>query len=172
MSIKSLRAKHFRIVELSLAGWKSTDIATETGLVPESVARILRSPVFQGELARRRKEQTIRVDSVEADLRSPAAQILAEASSVAAQTQVGLLESESEKIQQTAAMDILDRTGIPKITKSQNQSISAQIILDNRGVEALSRATAEAFNQVLEFPLETKPDEPETHDQDRNSQTI
>ena len=60
--LQRLLPKHYKILDLVLAGWKQRRIADELGLSYVGVSNIVTSVVFQAELARRREEQNRRID--------------------------------------------------------------------------------------------------------------
>ncbi len=152
--IQRLQAKHLRIVELLLDGTAKKDIAETLGLTPAGVINITNSAIFQHELARRRTERVGRLDEAENIRRLGAADILDQASSDAARTQVGLLTDENSKVRQVSAMDILDRTGFPRVTKSESRSVTAQIVLDGDAIDRIQKASREAFGEEMPMELE------------------
>ena len=60
--LKKLLPRHYRILELCLDGKNYKDIAKEIGLTQRAISNITNSPIFQNELARRRKERDIKLD--------------------------------------------------------------------------------------------------------------
>lgn len=155
--LKRLQAKHQRIVELTLEGMSSKKIATEVGLTPQGVQVIQGSPVFQGELARRqesRVEAVVEETSAIRARRAGAKAILEEAAGDAAQTQVNLLESSDLSVRQRSAMDILDRTGFPKVTKAEVSSQSLTVSVSEVGLKRLMEATQEVFDETPDLAIE------------------
>ncbi len=65
----------------------------------------------------------------------------------AANTQVGLLQSENERIRQTSAMDILDRAGCPKISKSESKNLNASLVITPDLFDRLNLASKDAFGK-------------------------
>lgn len=139
--LQRLQAVHRRIVEMQLAGMRVTDIAQELGLSVVGVGRIVKSPLFQDELARRRQTQTGIVDEVLACTTARARESLDAAAASAVDTMVGLLGSESENVRLRSAAEILDRTvgqkdlgGGPKIIINALNLQALQIALqETRG---------------------------------------
>ena len=121
------------------------------------VSIIVRSPIFQHELARRRAEQNDRVDRLEARRRVSAREVLDEASVQAAQKQVFLLDSENENLAQRSAMDILDRTGYPKISRSEGRHVVGDIVLTREDLERIQEASRACFGE--DFPFEFEEEE-------------
>lgn len=156
--LQKLQAKHYRLIELSLEGLSFAQIAEEMGLSAVGVKLIVDSPVFQGELARRRAAREASQDEHELVAQTiraeTASDLLHGATLRAARKQIDLLEAENEGIQQRAAMDILDRAGIPKVTRADSQSVGVQILLDGKVLERLLSATKECFGEVPNFPLD------------------
>ena len=101
---------HKRMVELRLDGMRGTDIATTLGVRRETVSRILKSPLFQDTLARRRAERDGAVDAVRAEGVSAARDALNGAARKAVDKLVGLLDSDSEHTALAAAKVVLDKT--------------------------------------------------------------
>jgi predicted transcriptional regulator len=139
--LKRLLPRHFRIMELVLLGKKQTEIAEELGLSNYGVSVIINSPVFQEELGRRREEQNAHADEVEVVRRLNAREVLDRVAVEVAQRQVALLESPDERVAQKAAMDILDRTGYPKVSRAEGQHVVASIILDEKYLERIQETT-------------------------------
>jgi hypothetical protein len=101
---------HRRMVELRLDGMRGTEIAATLGIRRETVSRVLRSPLFQDTLARRRAERESAVDMSHAEGVVAAKDALNGAARKAVDRLVGLLDSESEHTALTAAKAVLDRT--------------------------------------------------------------
>jgi hypothetical protein len=59
--LQRLKNEHHLMVDLSLAGLDRSQIAEKTGYTPEGVGRILSSPLFQAEVARKRAIQDKKV---------------------------------------------------------------------------------------------------------------
>lgn len=164
--LQKLQEKHKKIIELALEGLSKVQIATELGLTPPGVKLIMDSPVFQGELARRRAERDMRLDenaTVVATARAfSASDVLHDAAVRAAKTQVALLDAESPAVVQRAAMDILDRAGFPKVVRNDSRTLGVQIVLDERVLGRLLTATKECFGEVPNFESdaehETRPE--------------
>ena len=99
---------HKKMVELRLDGMRGTEIATALGIRRETVSRILKSPLFQDTLARRRTERDGAADSTHAV--GAARDALNGAARKAVDRLVGLLDSDSEHTALAAAKVVLDKT--------------------------------------------------------------
>lgn len=104
--------RHFKILEFVLAGHDSDIIAKVVEMDKGSVNMVIRSPIFQAELARRRRES--REDELlTLDRRATIskAQSLLEQATVGAVTKIEdlMYNGKNEAIQLRSAQDILDR---------------------------------------------------------------
>jgi len=135
--IQSMNPRHYKILDLCLAGINNKDIATRLDMVPSQISIITNSPSFQHELAIRRSSISEQVDNTIANETKDAMHLLKENTLRAAQTLVNQLSSEQEKIAQASAMDILDRAGFPKVTKSSNTNLNAVVCIDLETAELL-----------------------------------
>ncbi len=154
--IKRLKPKHLRILELLLIGKSQKEIALELSLSEYGISLIVNSPVFQNELARRRAEQNEKADLAETTRRLTAREILDKSANEAANVQIRLLGSANEAIKQRSAMDILDRTGYPKVTKTENQSKSIFLNLTQKDLDRIQKASLTCFGE--EIPIEFEDD--------------
>lgn len=107
--LQKLIPRHFKILDLYLEGMSQVDIAKEVGMHQANIGLVVRSPVFQNELALRRSLR----EKDEKELRQTglvqAKGVLEGAAFRAAETQVGLLESEDDRIKLASSNSILDR---------------------------------------------------------------
>ena len=124
--------RHFPIVELVLAGEDRKDIATRTGLTTRTILNVMRSPVFERELARRRDLLNRQIDEV-----------LTEKSVEAVATLGELLDSPDEGVRLRAANSILDRTGFAPGAERQRQP-QRSIVGDANDLSRLRIALAES----------------------------
>ncbi len=148
--LQTLKARHFKIIELELDGRTGVQIAAELGMPAEEIKNIVNSPLYQHELSRRRDKGAMRQAEEVSIRRISASEILSDASGRAAEVQVGLLGSRTEKIQQTAAMDILDRSGHPKISKSESRNVNASFMITEGLLDRLQLASRDAFGKELD----------------------
>lgn len=119
--LEKLNHIHLSMVELCLAGHSPEAIAHATSRTVTSVRMVIGSPLFQQELARRRGEQNKRSDQTIGVHRSEAKRILEESLVTAANRQIELLDSNDERVRQTAVSAIFDRT-FGKQTEPAGQS--------------------------------------------------
>ena len=147
--IKRLLPRHYRILDLVLLGWNQKDIAHELGITPYGLSNIIRSRVFQHELSRRRDAKYQMEDQSEAEIRLRAREKLGKTSLEAADTLVGLLESPNERIRQASAMDILDRSGIPKVSRQDQEKRVVQINISADQARRLLEATQQVFGEDM-----------------------
>lgn len=107
---KRLSTRHLEMIKHRLVGMSNVDIAKSLGITPKTVSLIVNSPLFQGELARRRQQLEQREDSIIVGGVVKAREILDKASAKAAQSTVDDLDAEKPELRRSAAKDILDRT--------------------------------------------------------------
>lgn len=109
--IRRILPRHSKILDLSLAGHKNVTIAKIVGMTTGAISLILRSPLVQSELKRRRESSTeIEVMKLDREaVRGKALSILEQESSTAAETIVQLMGCEDPSIQLRSAVSILDR---------------------------------------------------------------
>ena len=160
--LKRLQARHYKIMDLLLLGKRQCDIAEEMGLSKYGVSIIARSPVFQDQLARRRVEHNARLDDREAARRLSAREFLDNAARDAAKKQISLLLSSNERVAQVSAMDILDRTGHPKVSRSEGRNVNAQIVIDEKVLERMQKVTRQCFGEDLDLGMLKENDETDT----------
>ncbi len=152
--LERLQAKHLRIVELALQGMPSVRIARELEMSQSSIYNVMNAPIFKTELARRREERNALQDQAAAVGELNAKDLLASHSAFAAKTQIGLLSADNDRIRQIAAMDILDRTGHPKVTRQDSKQLRAVVVLDAAAVQRLQETTELCFGKELDFDSE------------------
>lgn len=109
--VRRLLPRHFKVLELTLAGHDVKTIAQATEMSTSSVSLLQRSPLFQLELTKARRESSV-TDIATLDRQAHVAKaqsILADASDRAASTLVDLLDNPDPSIQLRGAEKILDR---------------------------------------------------------------
>jgi len=151
-NLTRLQAKHHRVLEMTLEGLSTIEIARQLGKNRVTIQNIIRSPAGQQELARRRQERAAKIDEVSLVKEANARTELENASSKAARTQVKFLDADDEKIAQKAAMDILDRTGFARVERKE--LVSAHVILDETALERLLTANQSCFPNE---PIQARP---------------
>lgn len=131
-------------MELALAGMNGPDIAKTVGLTSYSVNMIMRSPIFQAELAFRRKEReeddVLSMDAT--GIRAKATSILEQASIKAANKLESLLNSPDDSVALRAGTSILDRV----FGKGDKQSNGTVINITAENVQLLNQALSESRN--------------------------
>ena len=138
--LQRMLPRHYAIVNLALAGMSRKGIAEKIGLTPEAVGIILRAPIVQGELSRRRERINRQIDDNIAMGVIEAKRLIDEASVKAAEKQVELLDAESPRIRHSGAKDILDRT----IGKRFESDSSPTLVIDAERLNLLQIALNES----------------------------
>ena len=105
--IQRLQALHTTLMDRVLTGASQASIARELGMPENSVYRITRSPVFQGELARRRRDVEQATVSSIALAQGRMREKLAKSGEKAVDTLDGLMDSESENTKRLSAVEVL-----------------------------------------------------------------
>lgn len=108
--IQRMLPRHFKILEMKIAGYSNVDIAKTLEIHENTVSAVSRSPLFVSEFNRQMQKQH---DNALADDRaafvSRAKSILDSASERAAEVQVELLDSEDDSVRLRSSGTILDR---------------------------------------------------------------
>jgi len=141
------------VLRADLRGLTDDYIQDRLSLSKGQLSRIRSSEMYKERLADLQERATDTVLEQIAEEEDAVAAELSGSALKAAQRNVALLDSESEKIVQASAWDILDRTGHPKATKT----ISAQrasIMIDVDSLKALGEALT-----VPALPVEKEIDE-------------
>lgn len=107
--LQQLNAKHQRMLELYLEGFKPGEIAASLGVTREGVTWVIASSAFQSQLARRRSDRENVHDQMVASTVARAREKLASASEVAADKLIEHLDSQDSRISMMAVKEILDR---------------------------------------------------------------
>lgn len=108
--LQRLSHVHLSMVDHALAGWNQKEIAAAYGMTTAAIGLILKSPLFQDALARRRAEQQKTLDSGQVDNLQLAKNILDVNAPRAAMVLNEQLDASDQKLRQTAAVEILNRT--------------------------------------------------------------
>lgn len=127
--IQRLLPRHFKMLEMRLAGCTNVEIAQTLDCTKENVYAVSRSPMFISEFNRRMKDQID--DGIQLDraaFMGKARSILDTASLRAAETQLDLLESDDDSVRLRASGTILDRAlGKPESKTSDSGALSVMI---------------------------------------------
>ena len=149
--VQRMLPRHFQILDMVMAGHNNEVIATTVDLHRDTIGYITRSPLFQAELTRRRKEDnTEEILGMDRDaIVGKARSILEQSVEAAAEKHVELLETEDPSLQMRAASQILDRV----FGKAEEKSVRPVVSLTAENVQLLVLAMKESPNaQVNELP--------------------
>lgn len=164
-NITRLLPRHFKIVDLTLAGHEVSEIADAVGVNRSTIQKLQRSPLFQAELVRRRKED--KVVEIEKMSRSAilgrAKSVLTQATEKAAETQVSLLNSEDDSIKLRAASSLLDRAF------GKTEDVAPIIHISTEQVQLLTIALKESSNATNPQQF---PDSPDAHTPQNGRQNV
>lgn len=136
-TLVALLPRHFKMLDLFLEGLSVGQVAERVGVSARMVGFVRKSPLFQGEFARRRRAIEDKHDEAVVISALNAGDRLAEASNNAADVLVTGLLDEDIQVQLRSAESILDRTGYGKQTKTQNSSVSLIANLTPKAIENL-----------------------------------
>lgn len=139
-TIERLKQKHDTMLNLCLQGYSNKEISDLVNLKQTQVSIVVRSPNFQHQLALKRAQLDERTITNLATVREEVNQVLKEGSINAARKLCGLVDSEDESIARMSASDLLDRTGHPKVTKSENRSLQAVVVLNPDDVSRIQES--------------------------------
>lgn len=108
--IQRLLPRHFKMLELTLAGMSQVAIAEMIGCTRQSVGIVQRSPIFRKELQQRQVDMnTESVKDVVIKFTEQAQLVLDNNSRRAAECQVDLLDADDDSVRLRASASILDR---------------------------------------------------------------
>ena len=143
-TIQKMTNRHYKILDLYLAGWTIKQISEEVKMGEAGVSVVTRSKSFQHEIAIRRKAFEEDLDEKVAERQSEASQILTDGAACAAKCLVTTLidDGASRNLRVRAAEAILDRTGLSKQTRQD---------IDNSTIINLRREDLELLNETLKL---------------------
>ena len=148
-SIKRLRQRHRKMVELYLGGDHTVkDIADIMGVTPQTVSNVTNSPLFQDEVSRRRERIEKKSDDDIVNSVSDARAHLTQKSTEAAQTLGRLLTSENEALQVRAADSILDRVGLGRPREAATPAGNITIQTESLQVLQLALKESRDFRKI------------------------
>lgn len=155
--IKRMMPRHFRMIDLHVAGLSNVDIAKTLECTPQSVGIVLRSPIVRKEIQR---QLSIKSDgSIEQDLDAFASRALAaleESSEKAANTQIDLLESDDDSVKLRASSSILDRVlGKPE-PQHASEGAHIKIEINTQDAQLLMVALQES-KEISSHAKDTQP---------------
>ena len=116
-----IKARHQCMIDIHLAGASNVKIAEEMDCTPESVGMVLRSPIVQEAIARRRGSITKHTDEAYAESLAKVREIMHKASPSAAQKLVDQIDHQDPRVAQAAAKSILEQTFVEQ--KSGNKTV-------------------------------------------------
>ncbi len=145
--IQRLLPRHFNVIEMAAAGHDVVTIAKTLDMSTHTISGILRSPLAQAELARRRKElRETEVLGMDRDATlGKARSILEQASERAATVSTELLECPNPTIALKAANSILDRV----FGKGSDDRRSMVVNITAEHVDLLNLALKESHATLL-----------------------
>ena len=149
-TIKRLAPRHHRILDMHLDGMKATEIARALGMSSGAVNLVIRSPVYQSELSRRREERSRHLDQEYALELDTMRREMASHATSAIRVQGELLEDTDPRVRQEAVKQTLGRVwgeaGVDG--KGGKGSGGAPVVLiDAAGVENLNLAFSESLKE-------------------------
>lgn len=143
--LSAIKARHKLMIDLHIAGLKNVDIAEEMDCTAESVGMILRSPIVQAEISRRRGMVDRKVDDATANVIQRAKQIMENASTSAANKLVEQIDHDDPRVAQAAAKSILEETFGSGASKSSHTVIQINV----KQMAVLQQALAELSPPAL-----------------------
>lgn len=145
--LKRLKARHERILELASLGASNIAIADELGITSQTVCNVLRSSIGRARLSELNQEREARFHARQERLDELADNAL----SVYEDVFLGHEPLEpKEKVK--LAGDILDRTGLPKTSRSEQTSVRATLTREQ--IEEIN-ARASAIEIIPIAPIKT-----------------
>jgi len=99
----------------------------------------------------------IAVVKAEIERRMSARDILDGATKRAVQEQVILLDSENETVRQRLAMDILNRTGYGKTSRTESKAVCGNLVFIAKDIERIQEASMTCFGEKI--PMEFEDDD-------------
>jgi len=131
--IQRLLPRHFKIMDLMLAGIKQVTIASMLGVTAQMVNIVVRSPIFikefQRKLVEQNKQSGNHMQNEMESFAGKARSIIDCNSEKAALTQVDLLDAEDDSVRLRASASILDRAlgKIETATTASSTSVKVEI---------------------------------------------
>lgn len=126
-TIQKLSARHYGILEKCLRGWVPKDIAEHYNMSQQQVSIVINSPSFQYQLADRRSKLNDRQDQDIVEQTQKVDEAIA-GHTMAAVSRLGLVVTDGKDGDAIRAADsILDRSGHPRVQKTESKSVSVTI---------------------------------------------
>ena len=134
--LKKLNPRHLAIMDKVLEGKKQKDIASEMGMSPYGISTIVRSPIFQNELSRRREGIGRRVDD----------EVVERRTRMLKNTPLGRhrkhIDFPSEPIPKPSVLDVLGRSSEPLI-----QDVKPKITFTKKQMDEMQRLKRLCFGE-------------------------
>lgn len=153
--LRRMLPRHYRIIELCLAGFTRKQIAQAMQMSEAGIGLIINAPIFQDELARRR--EALEKSSTTALAYGPqrAKEILEDAAVEAASKHVELLDADDPAIQQRSAGYILDKIFREDMGERVGGAAQVTVITAER-LQLIQNVTRE-LNDLGELPASGPP---------------
>jgi len=165
--IQRLLPRHFRMLDLKVAGYNNTQIAKLLDVSVVGVTTVCRSPLFTAELNRRMKDRNENAPAEERDaFLGKARSILSENAPKAATVAVDLMDSDDDSVRLRASGSILDRVLGKPDTKTDVQSSAPTVVINSEVANLLVLALKEVNPNASEKPVPNG----ETTDRSENQQ--
>lgn len=126
--VEELQARHREIIRLASVGKRNKDIAEILGCSPSTVSKVLQNPLAKSHMNQMNKN----MDEYLVEAQQHLTELLPEVTGLFERIVNGELKVRTE-LQVSVAKDILDRTGLPKVSKSvvESNSLSAKITAED-----------------------------------------
>ena len=121
--LQRLNSVHFAMIDSDLAGMSRKQIAEKFDRTPEGVGMVQKSPLYQRELSRRRDKREKMTDSAASSTAIDAQAYLERHALMAAENQIGLMESMDDSIRLRASESVLNRVLGDKANQTKNVAI-------------------------------------------------
>lgn len=135
--------RHYEVIELWEGGMSQVDIAKVLGISQPSVSMIVKSPVFQDEMERRKIRKEEMTDEVAALALDEARIRLEKAGLSAVDKMTQLVESQDENMQFKASKDILDRV-MGRSMETVGNVTNNVMVLEGEALKNLTSALKES----------------------------
>ena len=134
--IQKLTPRHFKILDLALAGLQAVDIARRLEMSPTQVNNVLRSPSFQHQFALRRSSlndqlEDVAVSEVE-EIKDEVKEVLRNGALSSAKKLVDLVDCPDPRISMKSAAEVLDRSGYAREMPTQDNSTNINVVIGNK----------------------------------------
>jgi hypothetical protein len=122
--IERLQATHLAMVEIYLHGGHHADVERELGITQQSASRIFTSAMFQGELARRKRDVAVQSSELVAANQTKMRERVSEAGVTAAETLLSLMENSESESARLKAAEISLRTAMDMDGSGKTQPVA------------------------------------------------